>query len=98
VRVLRTAEFVQWFEELDGSLKARVLARLARVENESHIGQSRDLGGRVSEMKWKQTLRVYYTLLGGEGDEVFVCLLGGDKDGQTEDIEKAKRLVEEIHK
>lgn len=81
---------------LDGSVKARVLARLAKVETEEHFGQTRALGGKVSEMKWKQALRVYYTII-EEGGEACVCLLGGDKDDQSNDIEKAKKLAEEIH-
>ena len=97
MRVKRTQEFTRWFNGLDGSIKARVLARLAKVETEGHFGQTRDLGGKVSEMKWKIALRVYYTLRVDESGEMCICLLGGDKDGQSNDIEKAKALAKAVH-
>lgn len=96
MRVKRTQEFTRWFNGLDGSIKARVLARLARVEAEGHFGQTRDLGGKVSEMKWKIALRVYYTLGVDESGEMCICLLGGDKDGQSNGIEKAKALAKAV--
>lgn len=96
MRVMRTQDFTRWFNGLDGSVKARVLARLAKVETEGHFGQTRDLGSKVSEMKWKIPLRVYYTLRADESGEMCICLLGGDKDGQSDDIEKAKALAKAI--
>jgi putative component of toxin-antitoxin plasmid stabilization module len=30
-------------------------------------------------------------------DEIFICLLGGDKDGQASDVKKAKELAKAIH-
>ena len=98
MKVLRTAEFAVWLSALDSSVRSRVLARLTRVEIEGHFGVTRDLGERVSEMKWRQTLRVYFTLIRNEDDEICICLLGGDKDGQRKDIEKAKKFAKEIHR
>ncbi len=97
MKVLRTTDFARWLKGLDGSVKARVLARLSKMENEGYFGQTRDLGGKVSELKWKQALRVYYTLIKDKNGDTCICLLGGDKDGQNDDIEKAKTLAAEIH-
>ncbi len=94
---MRTEGFAKWFNGLDGSVKVRVNARLLRVENESHFGKIRNLGDKVSEMKFSIPLRVYYTLAVDESGETCICLLGGDKDGQNDDIQKAKDLAEAIH-
>jgi putative addiction module killer protein len=38
--------------------------------------------------------RVYYTK---KGDEIIILLVGGDKSSQSDDIKKAKKLLEEIN-
>lgn len=88
-----TQEFRQWIGSLDRSLRIRIDQRLLRLEG-GNPGSHRNID-RISELKWSTgaigSFRVYYA----EFEDV-ILLLGGHKDSQSKDIEKAKGLLKEI--
>lgn len=80
--------YKQWFESLDESVQQIVDARLARVRR-GLLGRAENLGQGVSELKFDvgPGFRIYY---GKAGKAVVILLHGGDKKGQSDDIETAR--------
>lgn len=90
--ILRTDQFDTWLKKLRDPIgKARIIARIRSAE-EGNFGDSKSVGGGVSEMKVDcgPGYRLYYIR---EGDLVYLLLCGGDKSSQERDIKKAKELA-----
>ena len=88
----QTPEFETWFNNLrDNTIKNRLLARLARVEN-GNFGDYKVLDSHLMEfrMTFGGGLRVYYTK---KKKKIILLLQGGDKSSQSRDIDKAKQLL-----
>lgn len=86
--------FTAWLTGLrDRSARARILARLERLEA-GNFGDVKALRDGVSEMRidWGPGYRVYF---GRDGQTVVVLLCGGDKRRQDADIRKAVDLWQE---
>lgn len=80
-----------WIDALDSTNKARIYARLARIQ-EGNFGDFKKLDSEISEFRFKfgSGYRVYFS----ETDNVIVLLLNaGDKKTQTNDIKKAKEYL-----
>ena len=83
--------FQDWLKELDGSLKYRVQARIFKLKEDGHFGNSRDLGEGLFELKFKKLgggIRIYY---GQDGKTLVILLCGGNKSSQSSDIKKARK-------
>ena len=86
--------FTEWLADLrDRSARARILARLERIEA-GNFGDVKALRDGVSEMRidWGPGYRVYF---GRDGQTVVVLLCGGDKRRQDADIRRAVDLWQE---
>ena len=91
MKILRTPEFKSWFDRLNEKAKAQVDARLKNIELHGYFGDHKSLGDCLLELRWKNGRRVYYALI---MEEVLVLvLLGGLKNAQKKDIEKARKLL-----
>jgi putative addiction module killer protein len=87
--------YEKWFAKLkDSSVKIKILARLARVEN-GNFGDFKQLKEDLFELRlfFGSGLRIYYTV---QDDRVVLLLAGGDKSSQSKDIEKAIKLLNEL--
>jgi len=75
----------------DPEARYRIDARVLRLA-QGNAGQSRSVGGGVSELKidYGPGYRVYLTR---RGLELVVLLCGGDKSSQSKDIKLAVRLA-----
>lgn len=91
LRVLKTTEFEKWFSKLQPKLKAIVTARLDLI-SVGHFGDHKRFDGLI-ELRWKNGTRVY-TFMWGEA--IVVALNGGNKNAQQKDINKAKKIRNEI--
>ena len=94
VNLIESDEFQHWIRGLrDESARNRIGARLARLRR-GHMGDVRPVGDGVSEMRinYGPGYRIYFVR---EGMTIVVLLCGGDKDSQTRDIRRAKRLAAE---
>jgi putative addiction module killer protein len=93
---LRSTEtFDKWLASFkDRSVKNRLLARLARVEN-GNFGDFKQVGGNLYELRFffGGGLRVYYTVREGR---VVLLLAAGDKSTQAKDIEKATEILHNL--
>lgn len=81
--------FKDWYEDLDRSLQMRVEARLARISAFDNLGDHKNLKDGIFELRFilHAGIRIYFGL---EQDKIIILLIGGNKNSQTKDIEKAK--------
>lgn len=80
-----------WLASLDSSNRNRVLARLARLE-ENNYGDYKKLDDEIYELRFKfgSGYRIYFA----EIDNVIILLLNaGNKSTQSKDIKKAKEYL-----
>lgn len=84
----------EWLLGLDRAIRARVEARLGRIRD-GNLGDYRDLGGGVHELRmaFGPGYRIYFAL---QGREIIILLCGGDKGTQQKDVDRARRLYEEM--
>jgi putative addiction module killer protein len=94
LKILSTDEFREWLETLGAKNRTLVDSRLDRVRHFDHFGDSKSLGDGLSELRWKNGTRVYYSLVVLSDGRAALMLLGGDKNGQERDIAKARRVLE----
>jgi len=75
----------------DRSVRNRVLARLARIEN-GNFGDYKQLSASLYELRFffHGGLRIYYSICDGE---IVLLLCGGDKSSQKKDIKRAEQLL-----
>lgn len=93
--LIEASTFTEWFARLrDRQAKARILARLRRVEL-GNLGDWKLVGESVSELRifYGPGYRVYFTQ---RGEEIILLLVGGDKSTQENDIKKAIQLANEL--
>ena len=92
--IRQTERFGTWLEGLrDARAKARIAARLLRLEN-GLFGDVKPVGDGVSELRvdYGPGYRVYFVR---RGETSLVLLCGGDKGSQDRDISEAKALAKE---
>ena len=93
MRVKRTHEFEEWFDEQNVKEQAQVDARIQRIEEYDHFGDAKDLGDGLAELRWASGRRVYFTRIFDANGSLVLLVLGGIKNGQKKDIKKARLLV-----
>lgn len=94
--ILTTEDYRNWFNALTLKEKARVRSRIVRIKIDGHFGKVRKLEKKLAELKWKNGWRVYFALVkAGEGERVLL-LMGGNKNSQNKDINKARSLINKI--
>ncbi|WP_428353609.1 type II toxin-antitoxin system RelE/ParE family toxin [Methyloprofundus sp.] len=91
---LNKSEFDKWFSVLkDSSVKQKVLARLARIEN-GNFGDFKKVSSNLFELRFffSSGIRIYYTI----HNKLVLLLSGGDKSSQSKDIDTAKQILNEL--
>jgi len=91
-RIHKTKEFEEWLQMLAPKHRKQVEKRLSKVE-EGYFGDVKDLKNGIYELKWKIGWRAYYVYM-TITDLLF--LLGGNKNGQTQDIQKAANILKRL--
>lgn len=80
--------FNDWLEELDNSIRSRILLRLDRVRL-GNYGDYKGVGEGVNELRFffGAGYRAYFAEV---GNTVVLLLTGGDKSSQSKDVAKAQ--------
>lgn len=89
--VLKTSEFENWLDSLQDKHRAIIKARLDFVSG-GHWGDHKRFEGLI-ELRWKNGTRVYAFMW---GSTIVVAVNGGNKNGQSRDIKKAKKIRDEV--
>ena len=86
-----TQTFDRWFTGIRGTVRNQLLSRFDRIET-GNFGDHKSLGAGLFELRcfFGGGLRVYYTI---RRRQVVLLLVGGNKSGQSRDIEKAQTLL-----
>lgn len=91
LQVLTTKEFESWLDEQQPKLRTQILARLDLVAM-GHFGNYKRFEGLI-ELRWLNGTRVYSFMW---GSAIVVALYGGNKNAQNRDIQKAKKIRDEV--
>ena len=91
MKVLRTNEFETWLSDEPAKTQALVESRIVRLEHYDHFGDAKYLNEGLSELRWKNGLRVYFARV---HTRTVLLLHGGGKNDQKNDIKKAKLLLQ----
>jgi len=94
----KTAEFDKWFKKLkDFKVKAKILFRIQKLENDEHFGDNKFIGDGIRELKinFAKGYRIYFKEINGK---IIILLIGGDKSTQQKDIDKAKDIWKTLNK
>ena len=80
---------VEWMSVLDVTTRARIRARIDRIED-GNFGDVKALGGGLFELRldFGPGYRIYF---GKAGDEIHL-VRGGDKSSQSSDIAQARKF------
>ena len=89
--VFRFADFTKWFDGEAPKIQAQIRARIERIQTSNHFGDHKHLDGDLWELKFNNGNRIYYTIKNG-----MFLILGGNKNGQSKNIGKAKKIAKEI--
>ena len=76
--------------------RQRIDARLKHITSNGYFGDHKMLAEGLLELRWRNGRRVYYSIIekiGLKSNEFVLILLGGLKNEQKKDIQKAKRIL-----
>ena len=96
MKLLKSDAFNKWAQKQSVKIQRQIEARLSRVELEGYLGNHKYLMGYLWELKFNNGNRIYYTIKEINRQTMFL-ILGGNKNGQQKDINKAEKVAEKIH-
>ena len=96
-KVLKDPKFDEWLECQPAHCQMQIYKRLSNIEQYGHFGDRRSvsdyetgyLKNAVWELRWKDGRRVYYAYV---PEKRILLLLGGNKNGQDQDVTQAKNI------
>lgn len=97
MKLFKSDDFNKWTQTQTAKIQRQIEARLTKVELENYLGNHKHLVGNLWELKFNNGNRIYYTIKEIDGQTMFL-ILGGNKNGQQKDINKAEKVAEEIHR
>ena len=89
-RIIKTPEYQQWLDREPPKSKVQIASRLENIETEGYFGNHKNLDDSVWELKQTNGRRVYYAYI---PEQRILLLLGGNKNGQNQDITQAKKIL-----
>ena len=95
LEVIQSETYARWFDKLkDRQAKARINARIRRLEVTGNFGDVKPVREGVSELRIDHGpgYRIYFML---KGNVLMVLLAGGDKSTQAADIKTAIRIAKD---
>ena len=96
--ILGTQEYVEWYQVQPFKIQGLIHARLERIKEHGHFGDAKHISSQLSELRWKNGLRIYFSISIKENYKSIVLLIGGTKSSQKSDIAKAKKLILQLNK
>ena len=90
IKIKQTKEFSKWLQKLTLKEQAKIYSRLEKIESFGYFGDAKHIGDGLVESRWKNGWRVYFIK---EDKSLIILLVGGNKNAQKNDIEKARILI-----
>lgn len=90
IEIIEKNGFTDWFNALTKKEQMKVAARLERIKNHEHFGDAKNIGNELSELRWKNGWRIYF--IAGKKNNI-VLVIGGHKNDQKKDIQKARLFI-----
>lgn len=96
-RIILTEEFHEWLNQETPKSRYQIDARLAKIRLDGYFGTHKSvthletgpLKNQIWELKFNDGRRIYYAYI---PEKNILLLLGGNKNGQSKDITKAKNI------
>ncbi|MBT3984560.1 MAG: hypothetical protein HOE90_24600 [Bacteriovoracaceae bacterium] len=92
-----TDEYTKWKEAIDGSLKDYVEAAESKIENDGLITNAKKLENGLYERKWKNGLRVYFSVVIKDEQKTLLILGSGKGKEQAKAIKQCEKILEEYN-
>ena len=96
MKIFKSDAYQSWFNSLTVKIQKQIEARLLKIEQDNYLGNHKNLEDELWELKFNNGNRIYYTIKKIDNQIMFL-ILGGNKNGQQKDINKAKKVAKEIH-
>ena len=61
-KILGTEDYAEWFQEQSLKTQGLIYSRLERIAEHSHFGDAKHISGRLSELRRRNGLRIYFSL------------------------------------
>lgn len=97
LNVALTTDFETWYESQSLKIQTLIDGRLERISEHQHFGDVKYLFDGLHELRWKNGLRLYFTININIDGKLIIILLGGNKNSQKKDIHKCRKLLKDIH-
>lgn len=91
LKIEQTREFSAWFNAQAFRDQALISARINRLEEHAHLGDFKNLGHELYELRWKNGRRIYFTRF---KYSLVLLILGGVKNAQKKDIKEARIILQ----
>jgi putative addiction module killer protein len=94
-RVFRSKEYKSWYKELTEKEQRIVDTRINTYREFGILTKIKLLHSNYNlfEFKWDSGLRVYFSLIEDCEGKLMLLLIGGNKNTQMRDINKAKNII-----
>lgn len=96
--VIETKEYKDWFNKQNAKEQGLIHSRISRIRLFGHFGLAKKLDRNLAELKWSKGRRIYFSVTMEADGRIVVLLLGGNKNKQQRDIEKAKNILMKLCK
>ncbi len=91
MRIKKETGYTQWFEKLTSKEQLIIEDRMRRIEDLNYLGDVESLNNGLYELRWRNGWRVYF--IKDADRKGIILLLGGHKNEQKKNINKARFLV-----
>ena len=88
--VVKTDSFLDWYYQQSSKSQVQIEGRITKIENHEYFGDRKRLDKYLWELRWKNGRRIYYGYI---PEQNILFILGGNKNGQKQDIEEAKNIL-----
>lgn len=94
-RLFKCYPFQVWYDAQTNKEQYQIAKRFSQIQDEGYFGDHKDLSEGLFELKWVGGRRIYYSIQKGM---LILLLYGGNKNGQAQDINKARKILKEYIK
>lgn len=88
-RIAKSSFFQEWYASCKFKEQMQIQKHLFHIEHDGHFGDHKHIDDNLWELKWLNGRRIYYFIY----HDLVVLLFGGNKNGQTHDIQQTRHAL-----